>query len=126
MGDDEFYLAWLARECRFHVSVHFVPANRLGYRLIRRAIVTPKHEPALAEWLASKDIHSRTIKDVSVLRTLLHLLRPVGEHVRDREGMLRLLQVIDIPLRGMTHEHLFGDSDDYGVLLRHQNQISMS
>ena len=126
MEGDDFYLAWLARECRFSVSIHFAQRNLLGYRLVRIITVTPQREPAMMEWLAGKDIHTRIIKDPDVQRRLLRLLRPVSKHVRDRDRMVLLLSVIAIPLKGMKHEDLFGLSGDSCVLSRYKNQIIVS
>ena len=107
MDADEFYLAWLARECRFNVSIHFAPKTRLGYRLVRRVVVSPKDEPALNMWLISKGIPLRILKRPEIIRELMALLSPVREHIKDKQGMLRMAKTLDIPRRGMTHERLF-------------------
>jgi len=107
MRSDDFYLAWLARECRFHHTIHFTPKALLGYSPIRRAIVTPCAEPDLQAWLATHDINHRIIKDRDELRRLVRLLSPVRESVKDLSNMDRLTKSLNNPLRGLSHEELF-------------------
>ena len=104
---DDFYLAWLARDCRFHCTIYFTPQALLGYSPVRRAIVTSTHEPELQEWLATKNIEHRCIRDRHELRRLLRLLSPVRERVKDRKNMENLIEMLDKPLRGLSHEELF-------------------
>jgi len=107
MPDDSFFLAWLARECRFRCTIHFTPKALLGYSPVRKAIVTPTPEPELQAWLAMQGIEHRIIGDRSELRRLLRLLSPVREQVKDKENMDRLTKHLDKPLRGLTHRELF-------------------
>jgi len=107
MPDDSFYLAWLARECRFQCSIHFEPKALLGYSPVRRAVVSPRREPQLQDWLATKGVKHRYISDLDEIRVLLRLLSPVREQVRDIENMDRLTKMLTKPLRGLTHEELF-------------------
>ena len=92
--NDEFYLAWLARECRFQASVHWAPRTRLGYR---RVIVSPIDEPALNLWLATKGVHGRVLRDKSQIRLIIELLRPVAIHVAHAQGLKKMLRVLDVP-----------------------------
>lgn len=107
MASDDFYLAWLARECRFRYTIHFAPKTLLGYSPIRRATVTPREEPDLQAWLATHGINHRIISDRDELRTLVRLLSPVRELVKDIQNMDRLTKSLNKPLRGLTHEDLF-------------------
>jgi hypothetical protein len=106
MDEDAFYLGWLARECRFQLSVHFSPKTRIGYRVERRVLVSPKDEPALNLWLASKGVNARVIKDVDLIRQVIRLLTPVKEHVRDGANMLKMLRLMDFKGRAPTHEEV--------------------
>ena len=107
MPDDSFFLAWLARECRFQCTIHFDPKALLGYSPIRRAVVSPRREPQLQAWLATKGVKHRYITDLDEIRLLLRLLSPVREQVKDLESMDRLTKMLTKPLRGLTHEELF-------------------
>jgi len=102
---DEFYLAWLARECRFQASVHWAPRTRLGYRVYRRVIVSPIDEPALNLWLATKGVHGRVLRDKSQIRLIIELLRPVATHVAHAQGLKKMLQVLNVPsTKSQTYE----------------------
>jgi hypothetical protein len=106
MNDDDFFLGWLARECRFEASVHFAPRTRIGYRIARRVKVSPKDEPSLNMWLSTKGITARIIKDKEQILKLIVLLRPVSKHVRDLKGMNRMLGFLDINRRRLTYDTL--------------------
>ena len=106
MDDDSFFLAWLARECRFQASVHYAPRTRIGYRIARRVIVSPKDEPQLNMWLSSKGITARVIKNKDQIKSLIRLLMPVKQYVKDIEGMGRMLKIIDINKRRVTHQDI--------------------
>jgi hypothetical protein len=93
--DDGFYLGWFARECRFQASVHYAPKNRLGYRLHRRVIVSPKDEPALNLWLAHHGVHGRILKERQQIEKVMELLTPVRDHVVDMSGWMRMLLILD-------------------------------
>ena len=94
---DDFYLAWLARECRFQASVHWAPRTRLGYRVYRRVIVSPSDEPALNLWLAHKGVHGRVIRDKGQIQRVIELLRPVSNHVAHQNGLKRMLRILNVP-----------------------------
>ena len=94
---DDFYLAWLARECRFQASVHWAPRTRLGYRVYRRVIVSPFDEPALNLWLATKGGHGRVLRDKEQIERVIALLRPVSKHVFHQDGLKKMLQVLNVP-----------------------------
>ena len=104
--NDDFFLGWLARECRFEASVHFAPRTRIGYRIARRIKVSRKDEPALNMWLSTKGITARIIKDKEQIMKVIVLLRPVSKHVKDLEGMNRMLRFLDINRRRLTHDTL--------------------
>jgi hypothetical protein len=104
--NDDFFLGWLARECRFEASVHFAPRTRIGYRINRRIKVSRKDEPALNMWLSTKGINARIIKDKEQIMRLIVLLRPVAKHVKDLNGMNRMLKLLEINRRRLTHETL--------------------
>ena len=106
MDEDAFFLGWLARECRFQLSVHFAPKTRVGYRMERRVLVSPKDEPALNLWLASKGIGARILKDAERIHALIRLLLPVKEHVRDGANMLKMLRLMDHKGRFPTHAEI--------------------
>jgi len=106
MDDDSFFLAWLARECRFQASVHYAPRTRIGYRIARRIIVSPKDEPKLNMWLASKDVTARVIKNKKQIKLIIRLLAPVKEYVKDIQGMERMLKIIEINKRRVTHQDI--------------------
>jgi len=106
MDDDSFFLAWLARECRFQASVHYAPRTRIGYRIARRVIVSPKDEPQLNMWLVTKGITARVIKNKEQIKLLIRLLMPVKEHVKDIQGMGRMLKIIDMNKRRVTHQDI--------------------
>lgn len=106
MDDDSFFLAWLARECRFQASVHYAPRTRIGYRIARRVIVSPKDEAKLNIWLASKDVTARVIKNKKQIKLIIRLLAPVKEYVKDIQGMERMLKIIEINKRRVTHQDI--------------------
>lgn len=106
MDEDAFFLGWLARECRFQLSVHFAPKTRIGYRVERRALVSRKDEPALNMWLAAQGINARIIKDAELIRQLIRLLAPVRQHVYDRKNMLKMIRLMDYKGRAPTHEEI--------------------
>lgn len=106
MDEDAFFLAWLARECRFQLSVHFAPKTRVGYRVERRVLVSPKDEPALNMWLATKGINARIIKDVELIDAIIRLLLPVKQHVRDGANMLKMLRFMEHKGRAPTHDEI--------------------
>jgi len=106
MDDDSFFLAWLARECRFQASVHYAPRTRIGYRIARRVIVSPKDEPQLNMWLSSKGITARVIKNKDQIKSLIRLLMPVKQYVKDIQGMGRMLKIIDMNKRRVTHQDI--------------------
>ena len=106
MDDDSFFLAWLARECRFQASVHYAPRTRIGYRIARRVIVSPKDEPQLNMWLVTKGITARVIKNKDQIKLLIRLLMPVKEHVKDIQGMGRMLKIIDMNKRRVTQQDI--------------------
>jgi len=106
MDDESFFLGWLARECRFQASVHYAPRTRIGYRIARRVIVSPKDEPKLNMWLAEKGITARVIKNKEQIKLLIRLLVPVKEYVKDIRGMGRMLKIIDMNKRRVTHQDI--------------------
>tara|TARA_R110000744_G_scaffold402_1_gene1599 strand:+ start:300 stop:644 length:345 start_codon:yes stop_codon:yes gene_type:complete len=106
MEDDTFFLAWLARECRFQASVHYAPRTRIGYRIARRVIVSPNDEPYLNMWLASKGVTARIIKNKAQIQSIIRLLAPVKQYVKDIEGMGRMLKILDINKRRATHQDI--------------------
>tara|TARA_R110000765_G_scaffold103866_1_gene193545 strand:+ start:1486 stop:1830 length:345 start_codon:yes stop_codon:yes gene_type:complete len=106
MDDDTFFLAWLARECRFQASVHYAPRTRIGYRIARRVIVSPKDEPKLNMWLASKGINTRIIKNQEQIQHIIRLLATVKQYVKDIEGMSRMLKIIELNKRRLTHQDI--------------------
>ena len=104
--NDDFFLGWLARECRFEASVHFAPRTRIGYRIARRIKVSRKDEPALNMWLSTKGITARIIKDKEQIMRVIVLLRPVSKHVKDLQGINRMLRFLDINRRRLTYDTL--------------------
>ena len=86
MDDDSFFLAWLARECRFQASVHYAPRTRIGYRIARRVIVSPK--------------------DQSQIKQIIRLLASVKQYVKDIQGMGRMLKIIELNKRRLTHQDI--------------------
>ena len=106
MDDDSFFLAWLARECRFQASVHYAPRTRIGYRIARRVIVSPKDEPKLNMWLAGKGINARIIKNQSQIKQITRLLVSVKQYVKDIQGMGRMLKIIELNKRRLTHQDI--------------------
>ena len=95
--NDDFFLGWLARECRFQASVHWAQRTRLGYRVYRRVIVSPSDEPALNLWLAHKGVHGRVLRDKEQIQRIIELLRPVSDHVSHQNGLKKMLQVLNVP-----------------------------
>ena len=85
--NDDFFLAWLARECRFQASIHFAPRTRIGYRIVRRIIVSPKDEAELNMWLSTKGITARIIKDKEQIMKVIRLLAYVKQYVKDINGI---------------------------------------
>ena len=106
MEDDTFFLAWLARECRFQASVHYAPRTRIGYRIARRVIVSPKDEPHLNMWLAGKGVTARIIKNKKQIEHIIRMLTPVNQYVKDIEGMGRMLKILDLNKRRATHQDI--------------------
>ncbi|MAA64973.1 MAG: hypothetical protein CL581_09395 [Alteromonadaceae bacterium] len=106
MDEDAFFLGFLARECRFQLSVHFAPKTRIGYRVERRVLVSMKDEPALNMWLSTKGINSRIIKKPERIWVLIRLLMPVKEHVKDLDNMNKMVQLMDYKGRAPTHEEI--------------------
>lgn len=106
MDDDSFFLGWLARDCRFQISVHFAPKTRIGYRVERRVIVSKKDEPALNMWLSTKGVNARIIKSVDLIQTLIQLLTPVKQHVYDLDNMLKMLRLMDYKKRNPKFENI--------------------
>jgi len=106
MDDDSFFLGWLARDCRFQISVHFAPNTRIGYRVARRVLVSRKDEPALNMWLSTKGINARIIKDPELIQQVIRLLTPVKEYVYDLKNMLKMLRLMDYKKRNPKHESI--------------------
>ena len=106
MDEDAFFLGWLARDCRFQLSVHFAPNTRIGYRVARRVLVSRKDEPALNMWLSTKGINARILKDPDLIRQLIRLLTPVKEHVADIDNMLKMIRLMDYKGRAPTHKQI--------------------
>jgi len=106
MDDESFFLGWLARECRFQASVHYAPRTRIGYRIARRVIVSPKDEPKLNMWLVEKGITARVIKNKEQIKLLIRLLVPVKEYVKDIQGMGRMLKILEMKKRQLTHQDI--------------------
>ena len=104
--NDDFFLGWLARECRFEASVHFAPRTRIGYRIVRRIKVSPKDEPELNMWLSTKGINARIIKDKDMILGLIRILQPVSKYVKDIDGMSRMLTILDMNRRRVKHEEV--------------------
>lgn len=103
MDDDSFFLGWLARECRFQLSVHFAPKTRIGYRVVRRVLVSRKDEPALNMWLSTQGINARILKDPALIKQLIRILAPVKHHVADIDNMLKMIRLMDYKHRNPTH-----------------------
>jgi len=106
MDEDSFFLGWLARECRFQLSVHFAPNTRIGYRVERRVLVSRKDEPALNMWLSTKGINARILKDPNLIQQLIRILAPVKEYVADINNMLKMIRLMDYKNRNPTHEEI--------------------
>ena len=106
MDEDAFFLGWLARDCRFQLSVHFAPSTRIGYRVARRVLVSRKDEPALNMWLSTKGINARILKDPNLIRQLIRILAPVKEHVADIANMRKMIRLMDYKGRSPTHEEI--------------------
>lgn len=106
MDEDAFFLGWLARDCRFQLSVHFAPNTRIGYRVERRVLVSRKDEPALNMWLSTKGINARIIKDPNTIRQVIRILAPVKQHVADINNMLKMIRLMDYKHRNPTYERI--------------------
>lgn len=106
MDEDSFFLAWLARECRFQLSVHFAPQTRIGYRVERRVLVSRKDEPALNLWLVSQGINARILKDPELIRAVIRILTPVKQYVYDIDNMLKMIRLMDYKGRTPTYEEI--------------------
>ena len=106
MDDDSFFLGWLARDCRFQISVHFAPNTRIGYRVERRVLVSRKDEPALNMWLSTKGVNARIIKDPELIQQVIRILAPVKEHVYDAANMLKMIRLMEYKKRNPTHEKI--------------------
>jgi len=106
MDEDSFFLAWLARECRFQISVHFSPKTRIGYRVERRVLVSRKDEPALNMWLSTQGVNARVIKDATLIRQVIRILTPVKQYVYDVDNMLKMIRLMDFKGRSPTHEEI--------------------
>jgi|TARA_R100000482_G_scaffold104468_1_gene47156 hypothetical protein len=104
--NDDFFLAWLARECRFQASIHFAPRTRIGYRIVRRIIVSPKDEAELNMWLSTKGITARIIKDKEQIMKVIRLLAPVKQYVKDINGMGNMLKILEVNKRRATHQDI--------------------
>jgi len=104
--NDDFFLAWLARECRFQASVHFAPRTRIGYRIARRVIVSPQDEPELNMWLSTQGITARVIKDKEQIMMLIRLLTPIKQYVKDTDGMLKMLRLLEVNKRRATYQDI--------------------
>jgi hypothetical protein len=103
MDEDAFFLGWLARDCRFQISVHFAPNTRIGYRVERRVLVSRRDEPALNMWLSTQGINARIIKDITLIQQLIRILAPVKQHVYDAKNMLKMIQLMEYKKRNPTH-----------------------
>ncbi len=103
MDEDSFFLGWLARECRFQLSVHFAPKTRIGYRVARRVLVSRKDEPALNMWLSTKGINARILKDPALIQQLIRILAPVRQHVADIDNMLKMIRLMEYKKRNPKH-----------------------
>ncbi len=106
MDEDAFFLGWLARDCRFQISVHFAPNTRIGYRVARRVLVSRKDEPALNMWLSTQGINARILKDPDLIRHLIRILAPVKQHVADNKNMLKMIRLMDYKGRAPTHAQI--------------------
>ena len=106
MDEDAFFLGWLARECRFQLSVHFSPKTRIGYRVERRVLVSRKDEPALNMWIATQSINERHLKDTELIRRSIRILSPVKQHVYDLKNMVKMVRLMDFKGRTPTHKEI--------------------
>ena len=104
--NDDFFLGWLARECRFESSVHFAPRTKVGYRIARRIKITPKDEPLLNMWLVSKGINCRIIKNKDDILMVVKLLQPVMKYVKDWRGLNQMMKILDVRKRGLTYSEV--------------------
>mgnify|MGYP001172176318 FL=1 len=104
---DDFFLAWLARDARFQASVHFAPKTKLGYTIHRKVYTSMNDEPKLNLWLASKGVHGRVLRDVNQIRTVISLLEPVWDAVKDRGNLESLLTTMQATsARKMAHPEM--------------------
>ena len=106
MMNDDFFLGWLARECRFQASVHFAPRTRIGYRIARRVIVTPKDEPQLNMWLSTQGITARVVKDKEQIMQIIRILAPIKQYVKDVNGMSKMLKLLEVNKRRASHQDI--------------------
>ena len=104
--NDDFFLGWLARECRFQASVHFAPRTRIGYRIARRVIVTPKDEPQLNIWLSTQGITARVVKDKEQIMQIIRILAPIKQYVKDVNGMSKMLKLLEVNKRRASHQDI--------------------
>lgn len=104
--NDDFFLGWLARECRFQASVHFAPRTRIGYRIARRVIVTPKDEPQLNMWLSTQGITARVVKDKEQIMQIIRILAPIKQYVKDVNGMSKMLKLLEVNKRRASHQDI--------------------
>ena len=105
--NDDFFLAWLARDARFQASVHFAPKTKLGYTVHRKLYTSMEDEPQLNMWLSTKGINGRVLRDVSQIRKVIGLLEPVWDAVKDRDNLQSLLTTMDAATaRKMAHPEM--------------------
>ena len=57
-------------------------------------------------WLASKGVTARIIKNKAQIQSIIRLLAPVKQYVKDIEGMGRMLKILDINKRRATHQDI--------------------
>jgi len=64
-------------------------------------------EPKLNLWLASKGVHGRILRDVNQIRTVISLLEPVWDAVKDRDNLEGLLATMKATsARKMAHPEM--------------------
>jgi hypothetical protein len=64
-------------------------------------------EPALNMWLSTQGVYGRVLRDVKQIRTLLRILEPVWEAVKDRDNLEKLkLTMESTTARKIGHEEM--------------------
>jgi hypothetical protein len=57
-------------------------------------------------WLSTQGITARVIKDKEQIMMLIRLLTPIKQYVKDTDGMLKMLRLLEVNKRRATYQDI--------------------